>query len=95
MISCNKIDVNKKLAKELKGSPESIVLGNNKLVLTTFLWRDFMPITEEGGSPLACINKLTDTNNNGILDEINLRKQYVINGNEIWEADYIEVTNES
>lgn len=95
LISCNKIDVNKKLAKELKESPESIILGNNNLVLTTFLWRDFMPIAEEGGSPLACVNKLTDTNNNGILDEINLRKQYLIKGNEIWESDYIEVTNES
>ncbi len=93
--SCSKVEKDKKLIKELLESPEFINLENNKLVLSTFLWRDFMPITEEDGSPLACVNKLTDTNNNGILEEINLKKQYVIHGDEVWEDDYIEVINES
>jgi hypothetical protein len=95
LISCDKSKLNKDLAQELRESPETIALGNNRLVLTTYLWRDFMPIAEENGSPLACVNNLTDVDSNAISSAIHLKKQYVIHGNEIWEADYMNSTNET
>ncbi len=99
LCSCKKevvdgnIKTNSKLASELKSSPEAIMIGNNNLILETYLWRDFMPVAEVGGSKLLCVNKLTDIDSLAILNTISLKKQYVINGDEIWMADYTAVTN--
>lgn len=97
LISCEKekIEVHEvkiindpKFAQELKESPESIIIGNNTLFLTTYLWRDFMPIAEENGSKMMCVNKLTELNSIPISSTIELKKQYIIKGNEIWMAEY-------
>lgn len=86
-----KIKKDAAFADELRSSPEKINVGNNNLVLTTFLWRDFMPVAEKNGSPLYCINKLTDTDSTTISNDIFLKKQYVIKDNEIWTAEYSEI----
>lgn len=78
-------------AEELRSSPENISLGNNNLILTTYLWRDFMPPSEEDGSKMMCINKLTEVDSIPILNTITLKKQYVIKGNEIWTAEYSDI----
>jgi hypothetical protein len=80
-----------KFAEELRQSPDSITIANNKLVLSTYLWRDFMPISEENGSKMICINMVTEVDKIPILHNIILKKQYVILGNEIWTADYLEI----
>jgi hypothetical protein len=85
-----KIKYDPKFAQELRSSPESLAIGNNKLILTTYLWRDFMPIAEEDGSKMICVNKLTEIDSLPILTTITLKKQYLIKGNEIWTAEYIE-----
>lgn len=97
--SCEKDKIEGKLkndpefAQELRESPEIISIGNNRLVLKTYLWRDFMPMAEENGSKMMCVNKLTEVDSIPILSTIELKKQYVINGNEIWTAEYSEIRN--
>lgn len=99
LISCQKEEIEGNIkndpvfAEELRSSPENITIGNNNLILTTYLWRDFMPIAEENGSEMICVNKLTEVDGIPILNTIILKKQYVIKGNEIWTADYSEINN--
>lgn len=81
------------LAAELKASPETIVIGNNSLLLETYLWRDFMPDGNTRGSALFSVNKLTGDVGAAIPESISLKKQYVIKGDEIWISDYSEVRN--
>jgi hypothetical protein len=81
-----------KLADELRSSPETISIENNNLILTTYLWRDFMPVAEENGSKMICINNLTEIDSIPILNTITLKKQYIIKGNEVWTADYLEIS---
>jgi len=88
-----KIKNDPKLAQELRESPERITLDNNTFVLTSFLWRDFMPIAEKDGSKMMCINWLTDVDSVSISSSINLKKQYVIKDNEVWTAEYSETKN--
>ena len=88
-----KIKNDPEFAQELRESPENISIGNNNLVLTTYLWRDFMPIAEENGSKMMCVNKLTEVDSIPILTSIVLTKQYVTKGNEIWTAEYSEIRN--
>lgn len=81
------------LAAQLKASPETISIGDNSLLLETYLWRDFMPDGNTEGSSLLCVNKLTGDAGTAIPDAISLKKQYVIKGNEIWISEYSEVRN--
>ena len=101
LISCKKEKIDGKIngeiitdpefASELNSSPEIITIGNNTFVLTTYLWRNFMPFAEEDGSSLTCINSLTEKDSLSIASTIELKKQYVIKGNEIWTAGYSEI----
>lgn len=82
-------------AEALKSSPESLTIGNNNLHLTTYLYRDFMPVSEVDGREMVCINKLTEADSMPVSSSIALKKQYVIKGNEIWEAPYNEIRNDT
>jgi len=90
-----KIKNDSKFAAELRSSPENILIGNNNLMLSTDLWRDFMPIAEENGKKMICINKLMESDSIPIPSTIILKKQYVIKGNEIWTANYAEIRKSS
>jgi len=100
LISCQKekiqgeIKNDPEFAEELRSSPENIIVGNNKLILTTFLYRDFMPNAEKNGSKMYCSNELTDTDSLPISTHIILKKQYVIKGNEIWTAEYNKISSD-
>lgn len=88
-----KIKNDPEFAQELRESHENISIVNKTLVLTTYLWRDFMPIAEENGSKMMCVNKLTEVDSIPILSTIELKKLYIIKGNEIWTAEYSEIRN--
>ena len=80
-----------KFAQELRSSPETLIIGSNYLMLTTYLWRDFMPIAEEDGSKLFCNSNLTDVDQVAISNSITLSKLYVIHGDEIWKTNFSKV----
>ena len=82
-----------KFANELRSSPETIIIGSNYLILSTYMWRDFMPIAEENGSKLFCNVKLKNVESSAILKSIKLKKLYVVKGDEIWTTSYSEITN--
>jgi hypothetical protein len=78
------------LAQELRSSPEIQVIAGKALILKTNVWRDFMPIAEENGSPMICLNYLIVADSTVIPNSIILKKQHIVMGNEIWSADYLE-----
>jgi hypothetical protein len=69
---------------------ESLTIGANSFVLETYLWRDFMPVSEPDGSPMIAINWLVDVNSNAIPDNIDLMKQYVFYEDMVWEVGYTD-----
>jgi hypothetical protein len=73
---------------ELLKSPESLVVAGNSLILSTYLWRDFMPVTHPDSTSLHGTSKLTDSDSLPIAMDIQMQKQYTLNGSQIWEADY-------
>lgn len=73
---------------ELMGSPGSLVVAGNNLRLSTYLCRDFAPVIVPGSSNLFGTSILTDMDSLPISAYIQMEKQYTLNGNQIWEADY-------
>ncbi len=88
------IIIDPELAKELRSSPENLTLADNNLTLGTYIWRDFMPESPPNGSKMIAVGKLTDVDQAPIAQSIALGKQYIINKDEIWMADYQEIKND-
>lgn len=78
-------------AEELRQSPEQITYGSKKLDLIAGLHRDFMPVSEPNGSPLFATSTIVELNNQDIPESINLLKQFIIHGDEIWETEFTTV----
>lgn len=77
---------------ELRSSSEVHTIGNNRLELSTYLWRDFMPGTVgTDGSKLTGVIRLQDAQGAALSSSIKLRRLHVVKGNEIWTTGFAEV----
>ena len=78
--------------KHLLSVPETLSIQENRVILKTILYRDYMPgIVGQNNPNLLCIHKLTNINNNKIQGDIELKKQYIIKDQEVWISDFDEV----
>lgn len=72
--------------KPLQETATQLKLGENLLVLQTYLWRDFMPsVGTKSKSPLLSKIKLIDRHEKPIPPNLHLKKQYLIQGDKVWE----------
>lgn len=78
-------------AQVLKSAPEQLTVDNLNFELRTSLWRDFMPIAEEDGSPLMAVNDLVEKDSLAISEEVKLKKLYVIQEHKIWTTTYSNI----
>ncbi len=72
----------------LLAAPESIDLGGRTLVLETYLWRDFMPPMNAGGSDLMAVVFITAADLQPFPEDIDADKLWLINGGEVWETKF-------
>lgn len=79
------------LAAELLKSPVSVLTDNKIIKISNYLWRDFMPISEENGSSLRCVSTLRNSDSSVISQSLKLKKLYVINESEIWITEFSEI----
>lgn len=77
--------------KELQGVPEQLELGDRKLKIETYLWRDFMPISPPGGKPLIGAIKLMSIDKKPLPKGVRIETVWVINGDEVWKSAVTEV----
>lgn len=71
-------------------SAELLTIDGKQYVLDAYLWRDFMPISPPNGRQLISINWLSTVDHSPIPANIQMIKQYVINGNYVWIANYFD-----
>lgn len=80
------------LANELRSVDEELSIDGHTYFLNAGVARDFMPGSYENGSPMMGGSDLTDKDTLDMDNGIFLKKQYVVKGNEIWIADFSEVS---
>jgi hypothetical protein len=83
------------LADSLRLSPASILINNDSLLLSAYLWRDFMPGTGENGSGLYCSSKVMFKDSLPIPSGLIFKKLYVIDANQIWTNQQIVIDHEN
>ena len=74
----------------LQSTPDTLHLGNQSLVLRTYLWRDFMPIIPPGGNPLYGVIKIETVDSSAISEDINSDGLYIVYNHEVWRFNYDE-----
>lgn len=83
------------LASELRLSSDTIMVGENTLALNTYVYRDFMPVAEEDGSPMISVCMLADIDSLFLLSQVSMKKQFVIHGDLVWSVDFERTTETS
>ena len=78
--SCN--DEDRKNSEE--ENSEKIVIAGKELTLSIYLWRDFMPDTEENGSPLMGSIRFIGQSGNNLLNTVSISKVFVVNNRVKW-----------
>jgi hypothetical protein len=72
----------------LLAAPEAVELGGRTFVLETYLWRDFMPVAEVGGSDLMAVVFVTAVDLEPFPDDVDSNRLWVINGEDVWETEF-------
>lgn len=69
---------------DLSSAQDTIRIAGVQLVLETYLWRDFMPVSPPDGKPLRAAVNLIPVNSENLPPNITMDKIWIINGKEIW-----------
>ncbi len=65
---------------------DRINIQDNELSLQSYVWRDFMPPTPEGGKSLYSLLLVHDCNANPIIDGISADQVWLYNGERSWSG---------
>lgn len=76
---------------ELRSSPTYVDIDGSYLTLDAYVWRDYTPPTAPDGDPLRSSITLNLISGPEILSQVQLIRQYVIYGNEVWAADIFDL----
>ncbi len=78
-------DSKEQLKNQLLTAPDTVTINKTKLILETYLWRDFMPISPPDGKPLRAVIKILPVNSETLPKNIIADKLWIIHKKEIWE----------
>ena len=78
--------------QELLSAPEEVENGENRYVLETYLWRDFMPISPPDGKPLIAKITVVATESQTPPPTLDADRLWVIDGENAWETAFSDET---
>lgn len=67
----------------LRSAPASAKVGEKTLVLSAYLWRDFMPPVPAGGPPTTLVVSIA-TSDSAVAPNVTLDAAWVVNGSDVW-----------
>jgi hypothetical protein len=77
---------------DLLAAPLVIELNGRSFSLETYLFRDFMPTVDPGGSPLIAVVYLTADDGQAFPDDVDCSRIWVVNGERVWETTFKDET---
>lgn len=72
----------------LLNAPLTVEINGKELVLTTAMWRDFMPIAPPDGRGLFAIFHVVTTDSSDLPTDLQATAGFVIYGNDIWATRF-------
>lgn len=74
----------------LRSAPDTINVEGEKIILNTYLWRDFMPVSPPDGKPLIALVVIESLDSSDISGLIRPEAIYIVNGNEVWNSFFLD-----
>ena len=71
---------------QLLASPQTIVVESRQLYLSTFMWRDFMPISPPDGKPLISFIYVTADDTARLPGSISTDAVWMVYNNQVWKS---------
>lgn len=71
---------------QLLASPDTITVEGRKLYLSTYMWRDFQPISPPNGKPLIAIIYVTATDTAKLPNSISADAVWIVFNNQVWKS---------
>ena len=72
--------------EKLLSAPDTIDIEGEKIILNTYLWRDFMPVSPPDGKPLIAVVMIESVDSSDISGLIKPEAIYMVNSNEVWSS---------
>lgn len=72
--------------EELRSAPTTISVDGKSLSLSTYMWRDFMPISPPDGKALVAIFVISTADASPIPDGLNADAAWVVNDTNVWST---------
>jgi hypothetical protein len=76
----------------VRAAPDSVTAHGATLRLSTYLWRDFMPIAPPDGEPLRAVFLVTTADSSAFPPLLFADAAWVLNGRSIWATRVSETT---
>ena len=67
-------------------TPDTIVVENRKMYLSTFLWRDFQPVSPKDGKPLIALVYVTGVDTMQLPITISADAVWIVYNNQAWKS---------
>ncbi len=80
-------------ANALMSAPDTVTIDGIAVILETYLWRDFMPVSPPDGQPLRAVITVLPVNSEYLPAGIDADKIWIITGSENW-VGLLEKTGE-
>lgn len=70
----------------LLAAPDTMNIENQSIVLTTYLWRDFQPISPPNGKPLIALVYIETPDSSDIPVLLDPNAIYIVYNNQVWKS---------
>lgn len=71
---------------KLSSAADSLTIDDQTIVLSTYLWRDFQPISPPDGKPLSALIYIDNTDTTSLPSAIGADAVYIVNRNYVWKS---------
>jgi len=70
----------------LLAAPDTLNVENQSIVLKTYLWRDFQPISPPDGKPLIALVYIETPDSSSLPATLNPDAIYIVYNNQVWKS---------
>jgi hypothetical protein len=70
----------------LLAAPDTLYVENQSIVLKTYLWRDFQPISPPDGKPLIALVYIETPDSSSLPASLNPNSIYIVYNNQVWKS---------
>lgn len=71
---------------ELEAAPLAVSVNGQDVILTPYLWRDFMPVAPEDGRSLIAVLRVGSVDGTALAGPLTIDAAWIVNGDEVWSA---------